>query len=210
MPATKTQPRNKPETPFGPPTWPWNHIPLAGIPTRQRCQSVVADDEASTGTELVAFFRVQEVISRDNDIEGRTHALNQSYRIHTMSGVEQENIRREITKCDHEKYLAAEDKLRELRKEAFELVQPIVKRLVKSLSDELNDTALDAERRLDNAGLPIKSGATWMLHDDAICKALWSCRFKAEVLLTELSPENAVATVQFFLTSESDTPFSWA
>ena len=207
--ATKTASSRKPETPFNQPTWPWNHVPLAGTPTRQRCQSVVADDEASTGTELVSFFRLQEVVSSDNNIESRTHKLNNSYRIKTMSGVEQENLRREITKCDHEKFVAAQAKLAALRKEAFELVQPIVKRLVKSLSDELNDAALDAEQRLDRAGLPIKDGAVWMLHSDAVCRALWSCRFRAEVLLTELSPENSIATVQYFLTSEQNTPFHW-
>jgi hypothetical protein len=52
-----------------------------------------------------------------------------------------------LSACNHEAYLAAETKLSELRKEAFELVQPVVKRLVKSLSDELNDAALAAESR---------------------------------------------------------------
>ena len=208
--ATKTQPRNKPETPFLKPSWPWNFSVLGGIPTRSRCQSVLADDEASTGTELVAFYRVQEEISRANDIESRTVKLNNSYRIKTMSGVEQENLRREITRADHEKYLAAEAKLADLRREAFELVQSIVKRLVKSLNDELNDAALDAEQRLDKAGLPVRAGASWMLHDDAVCRALWSCRGKAEALLASLSLENAIATVQYFLTTEENTPFSWA
>jgi hypothetical protein len=206
---TVSQPRNKAETPFLSPTWPCNFSVLGGIPTRTRCHSVVADDEASTGLELVAFYRVQELISSDNNIETKSDKLNQSFRVKTLSGVEQENLRREISKCDNEKYLAAEAKLAALRTEAFELVQPIVKRLVKSLSDELNDAALDAEQRLDKAGLPIRAGASWLLHDDAICKALWSCRFKAEVLLTELSVENSIGVVQFFLTDEEHTPFSW-
>jgi hypothetical protein len=207
MPTTITKPRA--ETPFGAPNWAFNQIPLAGEPTRQRCQSVVADDEATTGTELVAFYRIQEVIATDNHIEAKTERLNQSYRIRTMNGVEQENLRREIAKANHEKYLAAEAKLDALRREALDLVTPVVKRLVKSLSDELNAAALDAEQRLDKAGLPIKSGSAWTLHSDVICRALWSRRFMAEVLLTELSPGNAIGVVQFFLTSEENTPFAW-
>jgi hypothetical protein len=100
-------------------------------------------------------------------------------------------------------------KLGELRQEAFELVQPIIKRLVKSLADELNDAALTGEQRLDQAGLPVRDGATWLLHDDVLIKSLWSCRGKAEAALASLSVENSIAAIQFFCTSEEHTPFIW-
>jgi hypothetical protein len=179
---------------------------MAGTPTRRRCQSVVSEAEASTGVELVAFYRVQEVISADNNIDARSAQFDKPF---GPRGVAAEFLRREMANCNHDAYLAAETKLSELRKEAFELVQPIVKRLVKSLSDELNDAALAAESRLDKAGLPIRAGATWLLHDDVLIKALWSCRGKAETLLAALSHDNAIAVVQYLLTPEESTPFVW-
>jgi hypothetical protein len=123
--------------------------------------------------------------------------------------------------CDHDAYLAAMDELAKLRVEALALVAPIVKRLVKSLADELNDTALTAEERLDKAGLPIhysgridtKTGQptiTWTLHTDPLITALWSCRGKAEAALASLSVENAIGCAQFFCTSEEHTPWIWA
>jgi hypothetical protein len=99
--ATTVKSSHKPETPFGRPAWPWNFIPQAGTPIRQRCQSIVTAEECEAGAKLVAAYRHWEAISAANDIEGRTDRLNQSYRIHTMSGVEQEQLRREIAKCDH-------------------------------------------------------------------------------------------------------------
>jgi hypothetical protein len=58
-------------------------------------------------------------------------------------GVAAEFLRREMTACNHEVFLTAQERLAKLRVEAFELVQPITKRLVKSLADELNDHGLD-------------------------------------------------------------------
>ena len=86
---------------------------------------------------------------------------------------------------------------------------PIVKRLAKSLGDELNNTALVAEERLAKAGLPVLTGTTWLLHTDPLITALWSCRGKAEALLASLSVETAVGCVQWFCTTEEHTPFSW-
>ena len=167
---------------------------------------VVSEDEASTGVELVAFYRVQEIVSSDNNIDARSAQFDKPF---GPRGTAAEFLRREMSACNHEAYLAAETKLAELRREAFELVKPIVKRLVKSLSDELNDAALAAEQRLDKAGLPVRAGATWLLHDDVLIKALWSCRGKAETLLASLSPETAIGTVQYFITTEENVPFSW-
>jgi hypothetical protein len=87
---------------------------------------------------------VQEVISADNNIDARSAQFDKPF---GPRGTAAEFLRREMSACNHEAYLAAETKLSELRKEAFELVQPVVKRLVKSLSDELNDAALAAESR---------------------------------------------------------------
>ena len=96
-----------------------------------------------------------------------------------------------------------------------------MKRLVKSLGDELNDVALTAEERLDKAGLPVHCDGNidtrtgqriknWMLHTDPLITALWSCRGKAEAALASLSVENSIGAVQFFCTSEEHTPWIWA
>jgi hypothetical protein len=95
-------------------------------------------------------------------------------------------------------YLAAQAKLRELQEQAFQMMTGVIKRLIRSLDDELNAAALDAEQRLNKAGLPIRSGDLSLLQEDAICKALWSCRIKAEKTLAEFHPNSAIGAVQFF------------
>jgi hypothetical protein len=206
--ATKTQPR--PETPFLQPKWLWNYIPQGGIPSRTRCQGLATPQEREAGANLMAEYRKWEDIAAANHIEGKTEKLNQSYRIKTMSGVEQENLRREIQRCDHRKYLEAEAKLAELRKEALAMAQPLFKRLIKGFDDELNDAALAAEQRLDRNGIPLKQGDEWALHDDAICKALWSCRQIAEKTRVEVGQTgDGIGSVQWFLTDEDGVPFQW-
>jgi hypothetical protein len=62
MPTTKaTSP--KPQTPFLVKVpWEWNFVPQAGIPTRDRCQSIIADDERKAGEEIIFAYRQQEAI----------------------------------------------------------------------------------------------------------------------------------------------------
>jgi hypothetical protein len=47
------------------------------------------------------------------------------------------------------------------------------------------------------------------LHEDAVCRALWSCRVKVEKALVAIEPNSAVGAVQFFLSNEERTPFNW-
>jgi hypothetical protein len=68
---------------------------------------------------------------------------------------------------------------------------------------------VEAEATLEANGLPIRNGNEWVLHQDAICRALLSCRVKVEKALFELHPLSAVGAVQFFLTNEEHTPFNW-
>ena len=73
---TKTEPKSsKAETPFGAPVWEWNAPPLCGEPSRQRCQSIVTQEEADAGTKLVAAYREQESIALINDIDARSSVL---------------------------------------------------------------------------------------------------------------------------------------
>ena len=122
-------------------------------------RSVVSPQEAEAGVELIAEYRAQESISAANDIESRQKELT---RIH---GIPAELLKRDIAKCDHLKFIEAQEKLTALRKEALALVSPIFKRLVKSLDDQLNETAVGAEQRLSVAGLPVRNGDSWLLHD---------------------------------------------
>jgi hypothetical protein len=124
-------------------------------------------------------------------------------------GVPGEMLRRRIRAADHSKWEAAETKLAELRQDAMDLVAPVLRRVLVSFSESLAQAALEAEARLEANGLPIRSGNQWVLHQDAICMALLSCRVKVEKALFELQPLSAVGVVQFFLTNEEHTPFNW-
>jgi hypothetical protein len=204
---TKTQTQSaKAETPFNAPTWPWNNVPLAGVPIRTRCQSIVTGDEREAGGALIERYRQQEVIVAANCIESCQDQLR------SLKGVGLELMRREIVACDHSKWQAAHDTLAELRTEAFEqFAKPILRRLVKSLEAELNEAALAAEARLDKAGIPVRySDGTWMLHSDAICRALWSQRNIVEkTFVAIVESGNGIPAVQWLCTDEEHTPFQW-
>ena len=203
--AAKTQPCNKPETPFGKPSWPWNHVPTAGIPTRQRCQSIVSDQEADAGAKLIADYREWEAISAANDIESRQIELTR------LKGIGLELKKREIAACDYDKWVEAQAKLSELRAQAFEMAKSLLNRLIEGLNSELNENAIASERRLDAAGLPIKNGAEWLLHEDVLCCALWSQRSIASKTLTAVSEvRDGIGSIQWFCTGEPGVPFQWA
>jgi hypothetical protein len=71
---------------------------------------------------------------------------------------------------------------------------------------------LAAEQRIDAEGFPICDGTKWALHDDGVCRALWSRRIIAERTLAEIEPKGAIGACQFFLCSEEQephVPFSW-
>jgi hypothetical protein len=89
-------------------------------------------------------------------------------------------------------------------------VEPIFRRLVRSLDDELNAAAIAAEQRLDAGGIPIKQGDSWILHSDAICQALWSCREIATKTFVALQEhQDGIGSVQWFCTDEESVPFQW-
>jgi hypothetical protein len=162
---------------------------------------------------LVAEVRRQEDLSSTNDINLMSDHLDKLSRLSGSSGgFEGEMMRRRLREADHGKWEAAETRLAELRQEAMDLVTPVLRRLLVSYSESLAQAALEAEARLEVNGLPIRAGNEWILHQDAICRALWSCRIKIERTLFEIQPINAVGAVQFFLCSperEPQTPFNW-
>jgi hypothetical protein len=214
--ATTTEAKSpRAQTPFTLPAWPWNHVPQAGIPARPRCQSIVSDSDRAAGVKLIEEYRAQEAIAIANDIEGRQKELTQ------CKGVPAELLKREISNCDHGKWLAAQDRLAGLRREAFELVKPIFKRLVKSLSDELDEAALATEGRLNKAGIALQAPdhldsagrhteGEWALHDDMLCKALWSQRNIVEKTFGALVESgDGIPATQFLCSGENQTPFFW-
>jgi hypothetical protein len=200
MPTIKTLP----ETPFGTPDWPWNHVPNAGHPSRARSQSVVAEPEREAGVKLIGEYRAQEDLAAANDIAGREHRLQENPRA-PLAPVEREAIRRELSQCDHAKWISATERLREIRLEAFVLAEKF-KRLVKSLDDEL----LAAEQRLDSTGIPIYSGGEFALHHDVVCRALWSQRHTVEkTLVVVREHRDGVGSIQWLATDEVGVPFEW-
>jgi hypothetical protein len=200
------EPVTKCKTPFnGCGNWQWNHVPTGGIATRERCQSVATEDERQEAVRLVQEYRAQEKIAADNDIEGRQQNFERPFH-GGAKGINAEMLRRELTKCDHDAFLAAQAELAKLRGDALALIKPFLKRLVASL----DASALEAEKRIETEGFPIFSGESWTLHDDGVCQALWFRRVKAEKALAEIEPSSAVGAVQFFLTNEEHTPFQWA
>ena len=201
-----------PQTPFpsAPTPWAWNVIPPGGIPGRDRCQTAGTEQERNKAAELVAEYRRQEDLSSTNDINGMSQNLDKLTRVsNNAGGVEGEMLRAEIGAADHARFVGAQDKLAQLRQEALDLIVPVLRRVLVSYSESLAQAAVDAEARLEANGLPLRAGNEWTLHDDAICRALWSCRIKIERTLFEIQPINAVGATQFLLTSEESTPFNW-
>jgi hypothetical protein len=126
-----------------------------------------------------------------------------------VKGINAVFLRRELDKCDHDAFLAAQAKLAKLRAEALALIAPFLGRLVTSFDEALNASAIEAERRIESEGFSISNGETWTLHNDVICEALWFRRAKAQKVLDEIEPNSAVGAVQFFLSNEEHTPFQW-
>jgi hypothetical protein len=204
---TKTQ-SSKPKTPFpsAPLPWAWNYIPAGGLPTRERCLSVGTPKEKEQAVALVAEYPRNEELYRDHDISAMAEILAKPGHDRGFDG---EMLRRKMGQADHSIFLAAEAKLAEKRQEAMDLVAPVIRRVLVSYSESLAQAALEAEARLEANGLPLRAGNQWVLHEDAVCRALLSCRVKVEKALFELQPLYAVGAVQFFLTNEEHTPFNW-
>ena len=81
-----------------------------------------------------------------------------------------------------------------------------------SFDEALNASAIDAEKRIEAAALPVISRDLWTLHNDGVCQALWFRRVKAEKTLAQIEPSSAIGACQFFLCSEEQephTPFNW-
>ena len=206
MPNTITKTVSpKPETPFPAKVpWKWNEIPTAGTPIRTRCQRIANDAERKAGAKIIATYREWETISEANNIEGRQGELTR------LKGIPAELMKREISACDYDKWVQAQEKLRELREESFLLIVPIFRRLIESLDGELNESALASEQRLDRAGIPIKHGAEWALHGDMLCCALWSQRWIVEKTFASFKEHrDGIGACQFFLTDEASVPFNW-
>jgi hypothetical protein len=144
------------------------------------------------------------------EVNGLTSNRTVSVRCKGFSRISQQSARGKWPQPDHSKYLEAQDKLQELRKQAFELVEQLLKRLISSLNEQLLETTVGAEQRLDEAGLPIKVGDAWVLQDDSLCRALWSCRHIAERTLSELSPDNSIGATQWLTSNEEGAPFNFA
>ena len=205
----------KAKTPFnGSGSWQWNHVPIGGFPTRERCLSVASEPERQQAVKIIQAYRAQEAIAKTHDIDSMAKELDQFARTskNAHGGVPGEMLRRQIREADHGEYEEAQAELAKLRGEALALITPYLKQLIASLDESLNASALEAEKRIEDEGFPILNGETWTLHNDGVCQALWFRRVKAEKTLAEIEPKGAIGVCQFFLCSEEQephVPFAW-
>jgi hypothetical protein len=221
----------KAKTPFdmtasGAPGWLscsiWSSPP--SYPSRQRCQRDVLSLEFQEALKIVSEYREAEALFAANDISVRQHKLEESVPVvaqpngwilsgnpmRRLTFEERFALQKEVEGCDHDKYLAAEAKLRELRKTAADLAKTVLGRLVKSFDAELNAAAIEAENRLAEIGLPLKNGNDFELHRhaDILCRHSW--REVSKSALRNLNLENAVGTCQWLCTFEEGVPgVSW-
>lgn len=196
------------KTPFhGPVPWAWNFSPTGGTPDRARCQAVATDAERQTAAKIIGQYRTMEKLAAQHDIESREAQLDN--RFTGPKGVHREALRREIAQCDHDQFLAAQERLGQLRNEALALIQPYLKRLITSIEEALSAYAIVSEQRLEAEAMPICDGNSWTLHNDGVCQTLWFRRGKVEKVLAEIEPGSAIGAVQYFMTNEAHTPFTW-
>jgi hypothetical protein len=99
---------------------------------------------------LSDYVAAQEKIAADNDIEGRQKSFDTPYGV---KGIDAELLRREMAKCDHGAFLAAQEELDKLRGAAVALIVPFLKRLVASFDEALNASAIEAEKRFEAEAL---------------------------------------------------------
>ncbi len=179
-------------------------------PPRARCQALATSDERQAGVKIVGQYRSMEKIAAQHDIAGRQAELDRPDAIGSPRGVDREMLRRSLAGCNHDEFLAAQERMGQLRDEALALIQPYLKRLIVSLDEALVTSAAEAEKQFDTEGLPIFDGKSWTLHNEGVAQALWFRRIKAERTLAEINPGSAIGAVQYFLTNEELTPFDWA
>jgi hypothetical protein len=113
------------KTPFnGSGPWAWNHVPMDGIPARERCLSVATEDERQAAVKLIQEYRAQEAIARTHDIDSMAHELDVMARMskNAHGGVPGEMLRRQIREADPAKFEEAQAELTRLRGEALALI----------------------------------------------------------------------------------------
>jgi hypothetical protein len=184
----------------------WSAPP--SYPPRARCQREVLDAEKAEAARLVAEFREAERISADNDL-GRRQAqlydssLNPAKR---LTAEQIQVIHREITTCDHQKFLTAETNLHELRASALDLARTILTQLIASFDRELTEVALAAEAQLLAEDVPLENQGDWELWHNASVVRRHAWRELARNSLRYLSPENSIGACQWLCSGEENTP----
>jgi hypothetical protein len=94
----------------------WSTIP--GVPSRKRAQEIIGDIERAKAATLLEEYRKQEAIRTANDIKVLSEHLGRLE--HERRFPEAEDVRRQISGCDHAAFLAADAKLIELTNRAAE------------------------------------------------------------------------------------------
>ena len=132
--------------------------PVPAFPKRPRVQQVVTDDEREAAAELLATYREAERERDANDLGARATEIRSIEAARTITGemaLRIEELRQQMKGCDHQVYLSALSKLRELEEDAAELVKPILEHCVESFDDQLNAMSCEREAALDMMGIPL-------------------------------------------------------
>jgi len=189
-------------------------IPDSGFPPRQICQSFISDDERQKGAELVKQCRQQEGILEKHDADRRQNDLT---RLAGKNGFDAAQLRRELSECSYETFIAAQNRMSEIRKEARDLCVPILERLVSEFDRQLVELAIAREKELQSVGIEIfRDGLnsagydtrTFELHSDPILLSL-QCRREIVRHKLDLPDDESIGCAQWLLTSEEHTPFHW-
>jgi hypothetical protein len=211
---------------------PW---PISHFPARERIHELVSDIERAKADELISEYRASEESARLNDLHAFGETIARCEREGTF--VEAQAARQGRDKADHEKFLKAQDNLRQLRERASDQILPILARLLDTFTEELDAAAIEREASLMQLGIPlfvevpsanlvIRPGhepqftRSWKLPQEEEIKARFCFREVTRHLLTmfrdgtgrvtagEVRQARGVVTLQFLATDEPVT-FSW-
>ena len=149
----------------------------------------------------------------DNDLAVRQNALVENDRnpFKKLSPERHQQILRELQSIDRQKYLIADSNMRQLRQQASDLASTILTRLAKSFDVELQEVAIAAEQRLEEAGIPLSnpSRTDWELWhlNEVIYRHAW--REIARNRIENLDLSAAIGACQWLASDEANVPFVW-
>ncbi|HEY5706082.1 MAG TPA: hypothetical protein VIS96_10955 [Terrimicrobiaceae bacterium] len=203
----------------------WRQIPVGAFPSRERIQQIVSDDERAEAARILKELREAEKVAAQHDIGRRTARIlaleGTSGQAPDLSVQEAELLRREREKCDPALFNSAQETIRASRDAAVEMARAILLRCINSFQSELEETALLAEARLAEMGIPLFEDRMvngypyrdWTLWSDQICTALHARREVCRNLWIwtgpTMEPGRGLSFIAFACTNEDLGAYCW-